>query len=80
MNTLDIGLVVLDGQLVLDGGGLLYKTLKEQLGKMTLSETEIQNSSADYMGIIGSALMASDRLWEICLSKMKGMNKQYEKV
>lgn len=67
VNTLDIDLVVMGGQLMVDGGSMLQNVIREQVQRLTLSKTKIQSSATEYMGVVGSALMASDRLWETIL-------------
>lgn len=67
VNTLDISQVVLGGQLMLNGGELLLKTIQESLQKLTLSEITVRSSTTEYTGVMGSALMASDKLWNTIL-------------
>lgn len=67
VNTLDISLVVIGGQLMLDGGSFLLNEIRETVQKLTLSEVTIQSSTTEYTGVIGSALMASNRLWNTIL-------------
>lgn len=67
VNTLDINQVVIGGQLMLDGGSFLLDEIRESVQKLTLSEVVIQSSTTEYTGVIGSALMASNKLWNTIL-------------
>lgn len=67
-NTLDVDLVVVGGQLMVDGGSLLLQTIQEQVRKLALSEVKVQNAASDYAGVVGSALVASGNLWKTILS------------
>lgn len=67
VNTLDLGQVVLGGELMLNGGNLLLDTLRDSVQKLTLSEVAVRSCTTEYTGVMGSALMASDKLWNTIL-------------
>lgn len=62
VNTLDIRQVVLGGELLINGGSSLLEAIRRSVEKLTLSETVIQSCTTEYTGVVGSALMASDKL------------------
>lgn len=67
VNTLDINQVVLGGELMLNGGEQLLHAVRECVRKLTLSEVTVQSSTTEYTGVMGSALMASNKLWNTIL-------------
>lgn len=67
VNTLDIGQVVVGGQLMLDGGDFLLCAVRESMKNLTLSEVTIKGCTTEYTGVVGSALMASNKLWNTIL-------------
>ncbi len=67
VNALDIHLVVLGGQLLLDGGERLLCGIREQLQTLTLSPIALEEGDTADAGIVGCALLASDQLWQTIL-------------
>lgn len=67
VNTLDIGQVVIGGQLMVDGGEFLLQMIRESMGNLTLSEVEVHGCTTEYTGVVGSALLASNKLWNTIL-------------
>lgn len=67
VNTLDINQVVIGGQLMLDGGDALLGAVRESVKSLTLSEVTIRGCTTEYTGVVGSALMASNKLWNTIL-------------
>lgn len=66
-NTLDIDQVVIGGQLMVDGGNHLLETLESRLQNLTLSDVSVQRCATEYTGVVGSALLASNKLWNTIL-------------
>lgn len=67
VNTLDINQVVIGGQLMLNGGNALLQAIRDCVGQLTLSEVEVRSCTTEYSGVVGSALMASNMLWNTIL-------------
>lgn len=67
VNTLDIDLVVIGGELALNGGEVLMKAIQEEVARLTLSNVQVQGCRADYAGIAGTALIASNNLFNTIL-------------
>lgn len=67
VNTLDIPHIVVGGQLILNGGERLVAAIRDAVQSMTLSEVILQGCHTEYTGVIGSALMASNKLWDTIL-------------
>lgn len=67
INALDINEVVFGGQLVKEGGEALILALKNKIRKLSLSEVDIHGCKLEYTGVVGSALLASNRLWRSIL-------------
>lgn len=61
-NTLDIDQIVIGGSLTVNGGDALFDKIREDVQRLTLSEVNFQRCCTDYTGVVGSALLASDRL------------------
>lgn len=62
VNTLDISQVVLGGELLVDGGNSLLEAIRRTVDKLALSEVMVRGCTTEYTGVVGSALMASDKL------------------
>lgn len=62
VNTLDISQVVLGGELLINGGSSLLEAIRESVEKLALSELAIRGCTTEYTGVVGSALMASNKL------------------
>ena len=67
VNTFDMDQVVIGGQLMLDGGNSLLKAIRASVESLTLSEVAIEGCVTEYTGVVGSALMASNKLWNTIL-------------
>lgn len=67
VNTLDISLVVIGGELVLNGGNPLLEAVQREISRLTLSNTQIQTCLSEYAGIVGTALIASNNLFNTIL-------------
>lgn len=67
VNTLDMNKVVIGGHLMLDGGNPLLEAIRQSVENLTLSEVAIEGCVTEYTGVVGSALMASNKLWNTIL-------------
>lgn len=67
VNTLDMDLVVIGGELALNGGDMLIKEIQKEVSRLTLSEVQVQSCLTDYAGIAGTALIASNNLFNTIL-------------
>lgn len=62
VNTLDIDRAVIGGSLIVNGGEALFAAIREDVKRLTLTEITLQECRTDYTGVVGGALLASDRL------------------
>ncbi len=67
VNTLDMDLVVIGGELALNGGENLIKEIQKEVSRLTLSDVQVQSCLSDYAGIVGTALIASNNLFNTIL-------------
>ncbi|MCI2050016.1 MAG: ROK family transcriptional regulator [Lachnospiraceae bacterium] len=67
INTLDLDNVVIGGQLMEKGGGKMIRALSDAISRLSLSQIRISGCRTEYVGVIGSALLASDKLWSTIL-------------
>ena len=62
VNTLDISQVIIGGELLVNGGHNLLDAIGSSVQKLALSEVIVQGCTTEYTGVVGSALMASNKL------------------
>lgn len=67
VNTLDLDLVVIGGQLILDGGTELLTAIQDKLDRLTLSQVTVEACKTDFPGIVGMAMIASDHMYKTIL-------------
>lgn len=67
LNTLDIDQVVVGGLLTVNGGEELLAVIRRDVERLTLSEVILQGGQTEYTGVVGSALLASNQLWNTIL-------------
>ena len=66
-NALDLDLVVLGGELFINGGSKLLEVMHDTLNQLTLSDLQVKACITDYPGIVGTAMIASDNLFKTIL-------------
>lgn len=66
-NTLDMNFIVIGGELALNGGDALIRAIQHKLARLTLSKVQVQSCKGDYAGVTGTALIASNNLFDTIL-------------
>lgn len=66
VNTLDVAPVVLGGELMRAEKALLF-AVQERLQRLTLCGNGVLGSCSSHAGVVGSALLATDQLWQSIL-------------
>ena len=67
LNMLDFSQVVLGGRMFDLCGDALIVRLREYINRLTFEQAAIDRASTDYSGVVGSALMASNKICDVLL-------------